>query len=540
MGTKGDNIKVLFEKARGGDVKELSLLTRAFTNSLRLSFQEERSQPFNAQFIEKLLDNLSKLIREIEKIENDYWKSKAVEMLSRLMETIYTTRNLEPAVKHLEIILHDFEGISGDQDMVKRLRDITRLLGGVPRQTAIESPRTNDRKFRPVRKKRGGCNGSSSGGGTGGGGGGGGTGGGTGSGGGGGTGGGTGGGESGGRGIEHPFDVHISGDTPHILPQNGDSGISGDNTSNSSSGDGGGGVGTDDSAGRGAGSGGNTDAYDTRGNKVTKVDSSNPDVEGDTSDPGSKDDKGGVEDTKDRGDRGDKGSTVDSRDIGEKDGTKGAEGTKDTGEKDITGDAESSNDTAGRGDTGGAKDTKDVKDIDDSSGAEGTKDTSTSDDTDSARGLNDTKSKYDPGGKDGTNTINDFVKDKIVDVIENKNNDAITTEIKEILSLLKEPKNIEDFIIDKIKDVIEDEIREILGVPKGQNLPETIEDFIIEEIEDFIKEEIEKMLDNLLSRKKRKEIYGGFDNKKKRKKKAKKKKEKDSIESESRKTIPGS
>ena len=180
MGTKGDNIKVLFEKARGGDVKELSLLTRAFTNSLRLSFQEERSQPFNAQFIEKLLDNLSKLIREIEKIENDYWKSKAVEMLSRLMETIYTTRNLELEIKHLESILHDFEGISGDQDMVKRLRDITRLLGGVPRQTAIESPRTNDRKFRPVRKKRGGCNGSSSGGGTGGGGGGGGTGGGTG------------------------------------------------------------------------------------------------------------------------------------------------------------------------------------------------------------------------------------------------------------------------------------------------------------------------------------------------------------------------
>jgi hypothetical protein len=157
MGKKADNIKVLFEKARSGDVKELPLLTRAFTNWLRLSFQEERSQHLDAQLLEKCLDSLSKLIRKIEKIENAYWKTKAVEMLSRLMETIYTTRNLEPAVKHLESILHGFAGISRDQDMVKKLGDTIDLLTGQPRQTAVESPPANNRKFSPIRKKRGGC-----------------------------------------------------------------------------------------------------------------------------------------------------------------------------------------------------------------------------------------------------------------------------------------------------------------------------------------------------------------------------------------------
>lgn len=161
MGKKSDKIKVLFEKARSGNVKELSSLNRAFTNWLRFSFQEERSQPLDAQVLEKFLNNLSKLIREIEKIENVYWKSKAVEMLSRFMETIYTTRNLEPAIKHLESILHDFAGISRDQDMIKKLGDTIDLLTAQPRQTAIESPPTNDKKFIPTRKKRGGCNGSS-------------------------------------------------------------------------------------------------------------------------------------------------------------------------------------------------------------------------------------------------------------------------------------------------------------------------------------------------------------------------------------------
>ena|GEM_PF-2277810 len=159
MGKKGDNIKVIFEKARGGDVKELPSLTKAFSNWLQLSFHKDRSQPLDAQLLEKFLDNLSKLIRKIEKIENIYWKTKAVGMLSRLMETIYSTRNLEPAVKHLEIILHDFEGIPGDQAMVKSLGDIINLLAQLPQQTAVESQLADNRKFVPLRKKRGGCNG---------------------------------------------------------------------------------------------------------------------------------------------------------------------------------------------------------------------------------------------------------------------------------------------------------------------------------------------------------------------------------------------
>lgn len=198
MGKKGDNIKVLFEKAREGDVKELPSLTRVFTNWLRLSFEEGLSQPLVSQPLEKFLDNLSKLIREIEKIENVYWKTKAVEMLSRFMETIYATRNLEPAVKHLESILHDFAGISGDQAKVNRLGDTIDLLAELPKQTIVESPLANNRKFIPTRKKRGGCNGGGSGGGGAGAGGGGG--GGAGGGGGGGAGGGAGGGSGAGGG----------------------------------------------------------------------------------------------------------------------------------------------------------------------------------------------------------------------------------------------------------------------------------------------------------------------------------------------------
>jgi hypothetical protein len=183
MGKKSNKINVLFEKKRSGNVNELPSLNRDFTRRLRLAFEEELSQPLVSQLLEKFLDNLNKLIREIEKIENVYWKTKAVELFSRFMETIYTTRNLEPAVKHLEDILHEFAGIFEDQAMVKRLGDITRLLAGVPRKKAVKSPPANDRKFSPIRKKRGGCNGSSSGGG-------------------GGTGGGTGGGSSATRSVD--------------------------------------------------------------------------------------------------------------------------------------------------------------------------------------------------------------------------------------------------------------------------------------------------------------------------------------------------
>jgi hypothetical protein len=56
------------------------------------------------------------------------------------------------------------EGISRDQTMVKRLGESSDLLEVLPQQTEVESPLTDNRKFIPTRKKRGGCNGSSSGG----------------------------------------------------------------------------------------------------------------------------------------------------------------------------------------------------------------------------------------------------------------------------------------------------------------------------------------------------------------------------------------
>lgn len=138
-------------------VKELLSLTRAFRRWFRLSFEGEPGRVLVPRLIEKFVYDLHKLIRKIKRIEAGYWKAKAVETLSHLMEAMHSTRDLGEAIKHLERILSDFERISEDQAMVKRLGDIINLLAELPKPTASESPPASNRNLSPKRKKRGGC-----------------------------------------------------------------------------------------------------------------------------------------------------------------------------------------------------------------------------------------------------------------------------------------------------------------------------------------------------------------------------------------------
>lgn len=159
MGKNGDNIKVLFEKAREGDVTVLISLTRAFRKWLRLSFVEELSQPFVRRLIDKFLHQLNKIAWIIEKRENILWKTKAAMLLSRLMETIYNSRDLGTAIKHLERILHGFEGIHEAHGGVKSSGEIINRLAEIPQETMIESSPAYYRKLSLIKKKRGGCTG---------------------------------------------------------------------------------------------------------------------------------------------------------------------------------------------------------------------------------------------------------------------------------------------------------------------------------------------------------------------------------------------
>ena len=161
MSKKEDKIKVLIEKARRGDAKELPSLIRAFSRWLRSSYTKEVSQPSTRRLIEKFLQNLNKLVRQIEKTENIYQKTKAVQMLSRLMETICSTGDSGTVIKYIKRIMPGIERIHEGQTAVKNLGDIIGLLVELPQQTAAESPPANNRKSSPRRKKRGGCNGAS-------------------------------------------------------------------------------------------------------------------------------------------------------------------------------------------------------------------------------------------------------------------------------------------------------------------------------------------------------------------------------------------
>jgi hypothetical protein len=138
-------------------VKEILSLTRAFRSWFRLSFEGESGRVIIPRILEKFVYDLRELIRQIKRIEVGYWQTKAVETLSLLMDAMYSTRDLGEAIKHLEKILPDFERISEDQAMVKRLGDIITLLAELPKPAAAESPLGSNRDPSPRGKRRGGC-----------------------------------------------------------------------------------------------------------------------------------------------------------------------------------------------------------------------------------------------------------------------------------------------------------------------------------------------------------------------------------------------
>ena len=149
MTKKRDTIKVQLEKPRRGDARELPSLTRAFSTWIRSSFAEELSQPSVHRLVEKFLHNLRELVRKIEGTDNIYQKARATEMLSRLMETIYSTRGSRTAIEYVERILRDIERIREDRAGIESLGDIVNLLMDLPKRTAGELP--------PPTRKRAGC-----------------------------------------------------------------------------------------------------------------------------------------------------------------------------------------------------------------------------------------------------------------------------------------------------------------------------------------------------------------------------------------------
>lgn len=87
---------------------------------------------FSRRWFRREFELAERFLRQIERIETGYWKAKALEALSILVEAIYTTRDYKETFWHLERALQDFEEIAEDQTKVERLRAAADLLAELP------------------------------------------------------------------------------------------------------------------------------------------------------------------------------------------------------------------------------------------------------------------------------------------------------------------------------------------------------------------------------------------------------------------------